>query len=1198
MRAEAISGCQFITDHLHDRLFVMAVAPTSPAAVDFPYYAFISYSRKDAKAAAWLQKRLEWFPVPVKLVKNGVTTKRSRYLRPIYRDKTHLEIDSAHYWDNIRSAISGSRYLIVLCSPHSAQSGPVDKEVRHFLETHQGPAFVIPVILSGRITEDNEENCLCPALKELGEHITGRNLPQMVQEDDSSAADSWERGFIGIISYMLGVKRESLADHIRREERKRAARARKLAGVMLVLALAAVAGAVFSVIKTHQAEAAERRATNSARAEETAKKEAVAKNVEAALKAHGRAQQAFDKGEPRAGMAYLAEALRYTPDAPLIRLDSVNRLVHLVTLHPIPTVPPLKHAGRVAMVSFSPDGARVVTASIDGTARIWDAASGKPIGEPLRHESMVASASFSPDGSRIVTASLDKSARIWDAASGKPISEPLKHEDFVTSASFSPDGSRVVTASFDKTARIWDPTSGQPIGGSLNHEYSVSSASFSPDGSRILLTDHNGNTARIWDAASGKPISELLRHEYPVTGASFNPDGSHVVTASLDQDVLILDAASGETISEPIWHEYSVNSASFNPDGSRVVTASLDKTARIWDTASGKPISEPLSHEDSVNSASFSPDGSRVVTASLDRTARIWDAASGKPIGEPLRHKDSVTSAYFSPDGSRVVTASPDGTAQIWDAASGKPIGEPLRHKDSVTSAYFSPDGSRVVTASPDGTAHIWNVASGKPIGEPLKHEYSVNSASFSPDGSRVITASLDRTARIWDAASGKPIGEPLKHGSSITSASFSPDGSRVVTASLNGITRIWDTASSKPISEPLRHEDSVTSASFSPDGSRVVTASKDNTARIWNVEETEKIDTDTLHTLISLTSGMTISASGETKEIPISTLLDLLTRTKEEAGQSNDRHAALIRWLFSSPSSRTITPSSTVTAYEHVEREINWCFRHPSSEQRVHIIREAGNFVPNHPLLPFARASLETNTMRKEFLINYGEKRLPEDVELLEKVVGYLDTLEAAPGATLRVAERLLKFSPKSAAALRLKVWALGELNNSEAVIATYHELLALEEAETRDFTDGGYFASKMNRTDLVQQWFSLVAGTALEDESIPRTHGWALLNLGDAAGATAAFEKSRSLLPASSQSGQDLLAGLAIAAWLTDRRDEATAYYWDLIKTGNSAEKPTYWTKAETITAQGWPEVEIRPLEEIRKETLRRFPEAAEEQ
>ena len=62
---------------------------------------------------------------------------------------------------------------------------------------------------------------------------------------------------------------------------------------------------------------------------------------------------------------------------------------------------------------------------------------------------------FSPDGARILTASADKTAKLWDAASGKLIAS-FDHQDSVKNAAFSPDGTRILTASADHTAKLWD----------------------------------------------------------------------------------------------------------------------------------------------------------------------------------------------------------------------------------------------------------------------------------------------------------------------------------------------------------------------------------------------------------------------------------------------------------------------------------------------------------------------------------------------------------------------------------------------------------------------------------------------------------------------------------------------------------------------------------------------------------------------
>jgi dipeptidyl aminopeptidase/acylaminoacyl peptidase len=232
-----------------------------------------------------------------------------------------------------------------------------------------------------------------------------------------------------------------------------------------------------------------------------------------------------------------------------------------------------------------------------------------------------------------VTASGDKTARLWDAQTGKAIGEPMRHAAGIASAQFSPDGQRVVTASRDKTVRLWHAQTGKAIGKPMRHVNGVSSAQFSPDSQRVVTTSRE--TARVWDAAIGETISEPMKHDDVVYSAQFSPDGQRVVTASRDKTARLWDAQTGKAIGEPMRHGAGVFSAQFSPDGQRVVTASEDKTARLWDAQAGKAIGKPMKHPSGVYSARFSPDGQRVVTASDDNTARLWDTLT-------TSHKDNV----------------------------------------------------------------------------------------------------------------------------------------------------------------------------------------------------------------------------------------------------------------------------------------------------------------------------------------------------------------------------------------------------------------------------------------------------------------------------------------------------------------------------------------------------------------------------
>ena len=545
--------------------------------------------------------------------------------------------------------------------------------------------------------------------------------------------------------------------------------------------------------------------------------------------------------EVLSGHTDILENAEFSPDGTRIVTASMDRSARVWDARSGVQIATLSGDRGFHSASYSPDGTRIVTSSDDKTARIWDARTGAQITVLSGHGEEVDSAAYSSDGARIVTASTDQTARIWDAHTGAQIRVLAGHGDIVYFAAFSPDCARVVTASNDRTARIWDARSGVQLAVLSGHTDRVNFAAYSPDGSRIVTASLD-KTARIWDARTGAQLAQLSGHGSGVYSAAYSPDGNRIVTASLDKTAGIWDARTGAQLAVLSGHGGIVSSAFYSPDGNRIVTAASDRTARVWDARIGAQLAVLHGHNSYLYSAAYSADGARIVTASVDKTARIWDAHTGTQIAVFSRHGNDVFSAAFSPDGTRVVSASADKTARIWDARTGAQLAVLSGHGDSVISAAFSPDGTRITTASFDKTARIWDARSGLQLAALSGHRDYLYAAAYSPDGTRIVTSSDDKTARIWDAHTGVQLMVLSGHGKSIYSAAYSPDGTRIVTASLDMTARVWDARTGAQLLVLSGHEGSVYCAAFSPDGTRIVTASKDKSARIWDARTGEQL--------------------------------------------------------------------------------------------------------------------------------------------------------------------------------------------------------------------------------------------------------------------------------------------------------------------------------------------------------------------
>jgi WD40 repeat protein/serine/threonine protein kinase len=644
--------------------------------------------------------------------------------------------------------------------------------------------------------------------------------------------------------------------------------------------------------KARDADAAAEQARVAQGAEKQARKEADRGRKNAESKAEesrrrliqlhaGNGVRAIEEGDTFGGLVWFAEALRL--DRGILDREQVHRrrlaalfrqgprLLQVYTHQGVGETDNLRVG--VGDAQFSPDGRRVVTASRDGTARVWDVATGAPLTPPMEHSSLVWKASFSSDGRYVLTQSGgtgggNEEAQVWDAATGRPVSPPLPHTGWLKQAIFSPDGRRVATATLHRSrvggeARVWEVATGEPVTPPLKHDHEVSSLTFFSDGARLITGSwdpYRGEPSvlRVWDVATGKPAAPPWGQDAAVYCAVFSPDGSQVVTSS-GETARVWNTATQAAITPPMRVYGWIWTLMFSPDGQRILTTSgsrllnEEREVRVWDATTGEPIGSAY-HPRSVGwRAAFGPDGRPTVSGGwsgewrVGGTQRTWwttTLVEDRPLVPPLMHGDRISSGALSPDGHKVVTSGWDGTARVWDAAGGLAAFPPVNHGEALTAVAMSPDGRRLLTAGWAGTARVWDVATGIAVTQPMRHAAGVTAATFSPDGARVVSASYDGTARVWDAATGAPVSKTVKHHfANVLNACFSPDGNRVLTtagdspAGLGGEWILWEAATGQVVAGSGRQEWPMKHGAFSPDGRKVVTASNDSAGRVWDAE-------------------------------------------------------------------------------------------------------------------------------------------------------------------------------------------------------------------------------------------------------------------------------------------------------------------------------------------------------------------------
>ena len=569
------------------------------------------------------------------------------------------------------------------------------------------------------------------------------------------------------------------------------------------------------------------------------------RNLEAAWLDRGR--QYFIADNPQLGLAWYAWAARSNPTNKIL----VDNLVAALTQNQFPklAIPEMKHEGNVNKVTYSPDGQKLVTASFDHSAKLWDSKTGDLIGSPMMHDDAVWDAIFSLDGKFVLSRSSDDTGRLWEASSGVPLHLPFRHDDEVNAIAFSPDSQKAATGSDDRSISIWSTETGRKLASLDGHQNAVTAIAFSPDGKKIL-TGGKDNRVLFWDSTDYRREVRSLEFDTNVRSIDFDSQGDFLAIR-LANTLRIFDARTLLPRTPVLEHSYNVDGI-FHPNGTTYVTASFlalprpgqAGTSIIWETEQGRQAGHTLRHPvHPLRSVEYSPDGHRILTSGYDRTARLWDPITGHQLGPSLQHPAQLSHATFSPDGQHLATACADNSARIWKATLLTPalqgfLGDPNTHQ-------FTPNAHSIVS-SPEqgGIVQFWNLSDENLRGRRLDHKNRshVRASGFSPDGRHLTTNQEDGMASVWDLTTGERVGEPLKDNATIFHAKYDPSNKYVVTHGASGTVKIWDANTLKLLANPDQQDGDVLSLKFSSDGSRFATATRRETVYI--------IDTNTGRTI------------------------------------------------------------------------------------------------------------------------------------------------------------------------------------------------------------------------------------------------------------------------------------------------------------------------------------------------------------
>ncbi|MET7339177.1 WD40 repeat domain-containing protein [Nonomuraea sp. NPDC005650] len=530
--------------------------------------------------------------------------------------------------------------------------------------------------------------------------------------------------------------------------------------------------------------------------------------------------------------------------------------------HPVAAVAPVVIGGRPHVVSGGDcdDGDR-------GTARLWDAVTGLPIGEPMECGDDIwvrAVTTLEIDGRpHAITAGTDENLRVWDLTTCREVGTHQARFNWIDSLAAVTDGGHAyVVASYSDDGSTeglvqgWDLTTGAALY-CPDDEGLAALATVMIDGRAHAVAGFRDGSVWVWDLATG----DLARPSPSGHDAAVNTvttvvigERPHAVTTASDGTVFLWDLTSGARVGAALVSrpEPVKDVATVEIDGRPyAVVLDRDGMLAVLDFGTRDEMIQKLSVGNANCVSGTVIDGRpHAITGHPDGTVRVWELRPLPPESRPVPgHRKMIDEMVTAELDGRphVVSSDSGGVVRTWDLATGAPgiaLETGYRFGAEVAHSTISLDGrEHLIAISGHGAeARVWDLTTGRPIGEPFTVGNGISAvATMMTDRRPHAVFCTDDGLRVWDLTALKPVGEPMDGDEYWDIAAPVEINGRphLVIAALGGSLYLWDLVTGRPVGEPLTgHDQSVYAiATTGIDGRpHAVTASSDGTVRVWDL--------------------------------------------------------------------------------------------------------------------------------------------------------------------------------------------------------------------------------------------------------------------------------------------------------------------------------------------------------------------------